>query len=326
MGRKHRLVISLLQEQKIKELLFALSKQCGYYSLNQFLLYSFVTGNYNIDVPDDVKGRFKKVNGLYIQYKRNNRLYDFMDLPLYLYDVLIEYNERIKHVGALFVDEFQDVDNIQAEIFTMVDARKKFYIGDSDQAIYIFRGATADNLDGLDDFSRLELDTNYRSYQPIIDFAVQIHEKHPYITHITELATNSWIKCDRGVGEGEVYCINDNHSLDLVNRKEIDPQKIVSYMMGKRPYILCRSNKQAKRIRDMGYENVSTVHQAKGLEYPNVIVTDFGLDGEEEINIAFVACTRAMNSLLVIDHNILLKEINQILFDEPDLIQGSVLF
>lgn len=96
--------------------------------------------------------------------------------------------------------------------------------------------------------------------------------------------------------------------------------------MKKRPYILCRSNKQVKKIKDLGYENVSTVHQAKGLEYPNVIVTDFGLEEEEEINIAYVACTRAKDSLLVIEHDILLREINQILFDEPDLIRGAVLF
>lgn len=161
-------------------------------------MYSYVTGNYNIDVPDEIKGKLVRINDMYIEYKRRNRLYDFMDLPLYLLDVLTEYDERIKHVDALFVDEFQDVDDIQARIFTLVDASKKFYIGDIDQAIYIFRGATPNNIKDLHDFTHLKLDINYRSYQPIIDFAVQVKKGFPYLTSITKLSKDSWIKCARG--------------------------------------------------------------------------------------------------------------------------------
>lgn len=56
----------------------------------------------------------------------------------------------------------------------------------------------------------------------------------------------------------------------------------------------------------MGVERVSTVHQAKGLEYDNVIVVDFPQTCEEEQNIAYVAATRAKNNLTVIDWDILL--------------------
>lgn len=289
-------------------------------------MYSYVTGNYNIDVPDEIKGKLVKINDMYIQYKRRNRLYDFMDLPLYLLDVLTEYDERIKHVDALFVDEFQDVDDIQARIFTLVDASKKFYIGDIDQAIYIFRGATPNNIKDLHDFTHLKLDINYRSYQPIIDFAVQVKKGFPYLTSITKLSTDSWIKCARGWGEGEVFCVNEEHALNLVTGDSVDLSHVVNYMITKRPYILCRSNKQVKKIKDLGYDNVSTIHQAKGLEYAHVIVTDFSLKGEEEVNIAYVACTRAMNSLLVIDYDMFFEELNQIRFDQPDLVQGSILF
>lgn len=41
------------------------------------------------------------------------------------------YNETIKGIDALFVDEFQDVDETQLKIFDMVDSKKKFYIGDA---------------------------------------------------------------------------------------------------------------------------------------------------------------------------------------------------
>lgn len=65
--------------------------------------------------------------------------------------------------------------------------------------------------------------------------------------------------------------------------------------------ILCRTNKQVKAINEKGYYNVSTVHQAKGLEYDNVIVIDFPIKELEDLNIAYVALTRARNGLYVIN-------------------------
>ena len=71
--------------------------------------------------------------------------------------------------------------------------------------------------------------------------------------------------------------------------------------------ILCRKNKEVKALQKLGYENVSTVHQAKGLEYDNVILTDFEVEGLEDINIAYVAMTRAKNRLLLVDFGRLLE-------------------
>ena len=96
--------------------------------------------------------------------------------------------------------------------------------------------------------------------------------------------------------------------------------------MTKNPYILCRSNKQVKAIQNLGYKNVSTVHQAKGLEYPNVIFTDMELAGEEEVNIAYVACTRAQNALLVAQFNRLMAILNEILIDNDDYFSSPKLF
>jgi superfamily I DNA/RNA helicase len=65
-------------------------------------------------------------------------------------------------------------------------------------------------------------------------------------------------------------------------------------------FILCRTNKQVKAIQDLGFQNVSTVHQAKGLEYDNVIMIDINVQNYEDLNIAYVAATRARNKLMVI--------------------------
>jgi superfamily I DNA/RNA helicase len=72
-------------------------------------------------------------------------------------------------------------------------------------------------------------------------------------------------------------------------------------MLERKPMILCRTNKQVRAVQELGYTNVSTVHQAKGLEYDNVIVVDHTISSDEDLNIAYVALTRAKDRMLVIN-------------------------
>lgn len=329
LGAKYKFKVSLLSDVQVQEILQYLCKQLGYYSINYYLLTAFIMGNYNIDISDGVKARFQKVLATYIQYKRKNNLYDFTDLPLYLFDVLEEFGEKIENIDALFVDEFQDVDNIQAEIFNRVHAKKYFYIGDPDQSIYQFRGAVAEVLDNLEGFTRLRLEENYRSYQSIIDFSTLVGSgEYSNMTKISTLQP-SWIKATRTEELGEVYTIDEfGDGYDVVKQKVVDSANLVDFFMRKNPYILCRSNKQVKSIQSLGYRNVSTIHQAKGLEYANVVVIDMDLspDEQEEINIAYVACTRAQNSLMVINFNVFMTLINDILIEDTEYFSTPNLF
>ena len=65
--------------------------------------------------------------------------------------------------------------------------------------------------------------------------------------------------------------------------------------------ILCRTNKQVNAIKQFNYFNVDTVHQAKGLEYDNVLVIDSTIEDGEDLNIAYVAMTRARDNLFIIN-------------------------
>ena len=327
LGIKHKFKVNILQDNQIQEILVALSRKCGYYSLNYFMLFSYIMGNYNIDVPRSTKSKFEKVLREYIRYKRENVLYDFTDLPLYLYDMLNKFDEEIENVDALFVDEFQDVDDIQAQIFQKVCAKKYFYIGDPRQSIYLFRNAGPQNLNNLVDFEHHELLINYRSYQAIIDFADTMRNREGLISD-TRSFSPSRTRCARTEEEGEVYIINEyGECIDLVTN-DFAPyayDKLATFMLRK-PFILCRSNKQVKKIESMGYRNVSTIHQAKGLEYNNVIVIDMDKDTEEEINIAYVACTRAQNGLMICDEDILMEMLDNIILEYKDEIIGGKLF
>ena len=64
-------------------------------------------------------------------------------------ELLKKYDEFILDVDALFVDELQDIDYEQSFVFSRVQCRKKFYIGDEKQMIYAFRGASPDIFDKI---------------------------------------------------------------------------------------------------------------------------------------------------------------------------------
>lgn len=106
-------------------------------------------------------------------YKRQNNFYAFNDMILNLHSALIGadknklINELQKKYKAVFVDEFQDTDKMQYEIFkeAFMNNSVVFFIGDPKQSIYTFRNAdintyfearkAVDNIYGMN--------TNFRS-------------------------------------------------------------------------------------------------------------------------------------------------------------------
>lgn len=318
---KYDFKVRILEEMDIKTILEDIvdkyrRKNGNRVKVNIGILYSYITGNKNMDVTDSYRRVLNILETHYITYKRDNCLYDFTDYPLYLYDVMTAYNEYIYNIDALFVDEFQDVDSTQFEIFNKVLSKKKFYIGDAWQSIFQFRGADGAVFTKLEDFDLYKLDYNYRSYQEIINYACTVYNslkwqikdnEEGYITQIP-FSDESSIVCDRGYG-GTVVIIDP-----FGNGKRIE-NKLHCYMSVKEqkdffdafiktnPMILCRTNKQVKAIQEFGYTNVSTIHQAKGLEYDNVIVIDTVIKNMEDLNIAYVALTRARDKMIVMSWN-----------------------
>lgn len=311
---KYDFKIQILEEPQIRtilqEIIPAYLATARVKNVNLDILYTYIMGSKRINITENYRRTLNALELRYINYKRENNLYDFTDYPLYLYNVLTAYNETIQDIDALFVDEFQDVDETQLKIFDLVEAKKKFYIGDKWQSIYTFRGACGEVFEKLDGFQLYKLKCNYRSYQEIIDYATTVYmellektqeEQDCYISEIM-FSHDSHIKCARGSG-GEVYIINpfgrvaqfSNHRTSL---KAFD---LFNRFMKLQPMILCRTNKQVKYVQSLGYFNVDTVHQAKGLEYKNVITLDSTINSLEDLNVAYVSMTRAEDGLLVIN-------------------------
>lgn len=312
-GIKYGFPIRILEEAQIKSILEEIVEEYIRHSkvkkINIGILYTYITGNKNMDITDNYRRTLNALELRYINYKRDNGLYDFTDYPLYLYNVLETFNESINNIDALFVDEFQDVDETQLEIFKKVNCNKKFFVGDEWQSIFQFRGADGLVFSKLDDFEMYKLKHNYRSYQEIIDYAATVYMKlrddvDERDCYISEVMTSkpSRIICARGTG-GQVTVINPFGRIYQSNNLRVSakPVELLNQFMALKPMILCRTNKQVKAIEELKYYDVSTVHQAKGLEYKNVIVIDSTMSNSEDLNIAYVAMTRAEDNLLVIN-------------------------
>ena len=312
---KYDFKVKILQEPQIKDILNELVEEYLIHSkiknINIDILYSFIMGNKNMDIKDSYKRTLTALETRYIKYKRDNVLYDFTDYPLYLYNVLVTFDESINNIDALFVDEFQDVDEVQFDIFKKVNANKKFFVGDAWQSIFVFRGADGAVFKKTKDFDEYKLICNYRSYQEIIDYAVTVYlnlkeraemEETCYISEVM-WSRRSEVKCIRG--EGGSVCVVNPFGRNIKFEKGLEHKFQVfeefKQFMAERPMILCRTNKQVKYLQDNGYYECSTVHQAKGLEYDNVISIDSTICNTEDLNIAYVSMTRAKNKLFIIN-------------------------
>jgi ATP-dependent DNA helicase UvrD/PcrA len=126
----------------------------------------------------------RTVAAVYSEYQRRleeSSALDFDDLimrTIELFDkhkdVLDFYQDRFEHV---LVDEFQDTNHAQARLSTLLAGkwRNIFAVGDADQGIYAFRGATIKNLLDFErdwpDAHVVTLEQNYRSTRTILDAA-----------------------------------------------------------------------------------------------------------------------------------------------------------
>ncbi|HVL63616.1 MAG TPA: UvrD-helicase domain-containing protein [Actinomycetota bacterium] len=126
---------------------------------------------------------------VYAEYQRRleeNGAMDFDDLIMRTVelfdrfdDVLDYYQRRFQHV---LVDEFQDTNFAQARLATLIAGRWRniFVVGDADQGIYAFRGATIKNLLDFErdwpDARVVTLEQNYRSTKTILAAANAVIE------------------------------------------------------------------------------------------------------------------------------------------------------
>ncbi|MEZ5657957.1 MAG: UvrD-helicase domain-containing protein [Burkholderiaceae bacterium] len=172
------------------------------------------------DAADDDESRL--LASVYREYTATLRAYqavdfdDLIGLPLNLLrehpEALTRWRETLRY---LLVDEYQDTNACQyALLRELVGPRAAFtLVGDDDQSIYGWRGATLENLQRVaEDYPALKvikLEQNYRSVQTILHAANTLIARNPKLhpkTLYSELGVGDPVTvtpCDDDVAEAE---------------------------------------------------------------------------------------------------------------------------
>jgi DNA helicase-2/ATP-dependent DNA helicase PcrA len=135
--------------------------------------------------------REQVIASVYKEYERRlaeASAFDFDDLIMRTVEIFDRFPEALGHYQDRFlhvlVDEFQDTNYAQARLATLLAGkwRNIFVVGDVDQGIYAFRGATIRNLLDFErdwpDARVITLEQNYRSTRTILDAANAVIENN----------------------------------------------------------------------------------------------------------------------------------------------------
>ena len=122
----------------------------------------------------------------YEDYLIKNNLVDFDDLLLLPYKILKNNEELAKTISKkyqyIMVDEYQDTNELQYRLLRLLCTTHNnlCVVGDDDQSIYGWRGATIKNIlnfsEHFEDTTVVKLEENYRSTDTILDHANQLIE------------------------------------------------------------------------------------------------------------------------------------------------------
>ena len=173
---------------------------------------------------------------------------DLISLPLKLLRDHAEVRERWQQkMGHVLVDEYQDTNATQYDLLKLlVGERARFTaVGDDDQSIYGWRGATLDNLKKLPqdfpDLKVIKLEQNYRSTSAILRAANNVIGPNPKLFPKT-----LW----SDLGEGEpvrvVDADNEDHEADRAVARILSLKAESTFKEWRHFAILYRANHMAR--------------------------------------------------------------------------------
>ncbi len=133
--------------------------------------------------------QYQKIADVYEKYENylsDNNLVDFDDLLLLTYKILEQSKEICEQTSQryqyIMVDEYQDTNELQYKLLKKLCSTHNnlCVVGDDDQSIYGWRGATIKNIlnfaEQFEDTKVVKLEENYRSTNTILKYANNLIE------------------------------------------------------------------------------------------------------------------------------------------------------
>jgi len=171
---------------------------------------------------------------IYQQLLLDNNYLDFGDLINYVYElfkkrpaILKKYQQQFKYI---LIDEFQETNYAQYQLIKLLASPQNNItaVGDDDQAIYKFRGASISNIlqfrKDYENVQEIFLNTNYRSRQNLLDASYDfIQQNNPNRLEVQEIAkgrTKKLLANNKGKGIFEHLHFPDvtNEVVGVINK------------------------------------------------------------------------------------------------------------
>jgi len=245
-------------------------------------------------------------------YKRDN-IIDFEELLKHALEYFKKIGAKLEH---LFVDEVQDIGNLEYEFIKTLNAENYFLVGDDFQSLYAFKGGNVNIFKTLakdKEFDNYYLTKNFRCSKKIIDLGTKIiSQLGTQVIHkeiVPHRSNEGFIKVhSKGDFETLLNLLSKNYKdwflLTRTNKEAYD----LCNVLGMIPHIFIRkadySLSEIKTLLSMDKVKILTVHSSKGLESKKVIL--YGnfpiyapnyIRNVDERKVMYVGITRAEDEL-----------------------------
>jgi len=285
----------------------------------------------------------ERVMVLYSSKKAHRQLLDYDDLLSAWLRLLTEHKDIRERLAEQFqhilVDEYQDTNAIQGAIVDLLASRHRnvTVVGDDSQSIYSFRGATFENIISFNhrypDAIEYRLETNYRSTPEILTLAnssvacnrrrlpKELRSQRPSGLKPAIVPVQDHFVQSRFIAEYILHLLVSHY--DGANLRKEDIKGLTNFAAQYNTVeafltdVALAGEFSGETVvtgpEEQEFVILSTIHQAKGLEWPIVFIpwladgrfpTDLAIntqeDLEEERRVFHVAVTRAKDEVYLI--------------------------
>lgn len=303
----------LLSPQEQYHLLTRAVRKAGLHQVSMHRWQSALTKLKSAWPPLPGQGPMAEVYRHYEDLKNQSHRWDFDDILLRFCEkyCLSEKEKPDADIRYLLVDEFQDTNPVQSAILQYFSRNlgvPVFVVGDDDQSIYGFRGASPIWLLEFHDTYRpaagFHLSANFRSDRQIVQHASALIEHNQQRT----------FKHLRVVSQQDGVCVTMAHQDEESEAAAVLSILAAEVKTGASVAVLARTRRQLTPIWKLAHDTFQglqyrTFHDAKGKEWDHVHLLGCvelnpylpnhvqATDIEEERRLMYVAMTRARHSL-----------------------------
>ena len=216
-------------KKKISESIKDIKKICKYNSKEEIKEYILMSKDY-VEIIIDI---ITKLNKELDKFKFKNDLYTFNDIAILAIN-LVKSNDKVRNelknsFKEIMVDEYQDTNDLQEELVSLISDNNVYMVGDIKQSIYRFRDANPDIFKDKYDLYRsnelgykIDLNKNFRSRSEVLDNINLIFD----LLMDKDIGGSDYINDGRMVFGNELYLdkgkVSSDNNMEIINYSNED--------------------------------------------------------------------------------------------------------